>query len=152
MCLAAARRVADVVVTIMAQRDVCHSPLAEMLYLAYVVLKSQTVLYAEDDAVTPAALVTVDIGRGARYGETRRGPAADILNLVEDKVGIRRRAVDSEIDTLAEPLPQFGLWKIADHLDSVNEPLVHLGQVIEDAAVTAQEIDTLGEEHRGVTV
>ena len=88
--VAAAGRVADIVVTIMTERDIDDTPLSEMLHIGQFVTESQAVLNTKHDAATPFALVFIKVLRRTGNAEITAVGLHDILNLIENGIGIGR--------------------------------------------------------------
>lgn len=88
VCVAAACRVADVVVAIVAERDIYNATLGEVAYVSKVVLESQSVFNAEEDRLTSVALILIQVGRRACDTDVVAVLSDDLLELVKDKVSI----------------------------------------------------------------
>ena len=85
MSVAAAGTVADVVVAVVTERDVDNAAPCEISYVGYVVVKRQSVLYAEHYGAASLALVFIQVGRRARYAQVAVVGVYYLLYLVEDK-------------------------------------------------------------------
>ena len=164
--VAAAGGVADVVVTIVAKRDIDDTPLGKMLHIGQFMTESQAVFNAEHDAATPLALVFVKVLRGAGNAEITAVGLHDILYLVENGIGIGRRSDRNRLRTIGQmgwlhprgihflrkTLADFGLWQIGYHRDSLLTAVLHLVHIHEDTGIALLEMDTLREEHRRVAM
>lgn len=84
MGIAAAGTIADIIITIMAERDINDAALGEMLHVTDIVLQGETVLDAEHDALSAIPLIAIKIGRSAGYAEILPVLAHNLFYLVED--------------------------------------------------------------------
>ena len=67
-----------------------------MLYVCHVVVQGQSVLNAEHNALAPLPLVFVQVAGGAGNTDIPTVVAHNLLDLVEDQVGIGHRTVHVE--------------------------------------------------------
>ena len=88
MCGFPTATVADVVVAIMAECDIHHSPVGKVLDVIYVALKGKPILNAKHDGLQSSTLVGPQLPWSAGKGKILTVFSHYILYLVEDKVGI----------------------------------------------------------------
>ncbi len=155
MGVLASCRVADEVITVVAEGDVGYAPVLEVGEQRQVVFYRQSVLYAQDNRLLARLLVGIEVIGCACQGEIVTVLLDDRRYLVEDGIGIRVRSgewgVGSwERNLIAESLSRLGLWQIGHHEDGIQTTFRHLVQVYEDAWVALMEVDALRKEHRGV--
>ena len=65
MSVASLSRIAHVIVTVMAERDVNHTPLCKVAHILKVMTQSQSVLNAEHYRLATFALIFVEVARRA---------------------------------------------------------------------------------------
>ena len=150
--VAAARGVANVVVSVVAKRDIGDASLGEVLHVLHVVVERQSVLNGKHDALAAFPLVFIQVGRCAGDADVAVVLAHDVLNLVEDEVGILHGTAHGEGHLLRELLANLGLRQVCRHGDGALPSLGHFLKVHQDARVALVEMYALGEEHRGVAV
>ncbi len=161
--IAAARRVADVVIAVMAKRYVHHTALREVLHVGNVVLKSQSVLYGKHDALAPFALVFIQIGGCPGYADISGVLPYDAFYSVEYQVGIRSgrywvRHIAAyaprigHVHLRRECLAYLGLGQIGGHGHGILPAIGHLMQVYEYSVVTMVEVYALWKEHGRVAM
>ena len=164
--VASAGRVADVVVTVVAERDINHATLCEVFYVLELMLQGEAVLDGEHDAFASLALVFVEVGRRTRYADVALVLLYDVLNFVEDEVGIdcRRKMVKCvckvwieafqsfDIDLRGECLADLRLREVGCHCNGILPSFGHLVQIVEYPRVTLVEPYALWKEHRRVAV
>ncbi len=152
MGIAAAGTIADIIIAIMAERDINDAALGEMLHVADIVLQGEAVLNTEHDALSALPLIAVKIGRSAGYAEIIAVLTHDFLYLVEDEIGILQRSLHIEGHLAAEALAYLRLRQISHHGGSILMSIGHLVKIYEDAGVAMIELDALREEHRSITM
>ena len=91
MSVAAPCRVADVVVTVVAEGDIDHATLCETLHISEVVLQCETVLDGKHNGLATTPFVFVEISRSTCNAQVIAVVADDVFYLVEDTVGIGER-------------------------------------------------------------
>ena len=153
MRVAAARRVADVVVAIVAERDVGHAALRKSTDVFELVLQRKTVFNGQNDGFQPHSLVFTEVVGRAGESQVRLLLLDDGFNLVENAVGV---CIGRESGQMRRERREFlvGLWlrQIGRHRNAVQTPVGHLVQIDEDARVALLEMDALREEHRRVAM
>lgn len=152
MGIAATGTIADIIITIMAKRDINDAALGEMLHVTDIVLQGETILYAEHDALSAFPLIAVEIGRSAGYAEILAVLAHNLFYLVEDEVGILRRPLYIESHLAAEALAYLRLWQVSYHRGSILMTVGHLMEIYQDAGIAMIKPDALREEHRSITM
>ena len=93
MCVAPFGRVADVIVSVVAQGDIDNSALREVLDVLDVMLQSQSVLNPEHDALSSFALIFVKVGGSTGDTEVSAVLFDNVLYLVKDQIGISHRTI-----------------------------------------------------------
>src|SRR5574344_168995 len=144
--------VADVVVAIMAEGDIHHSPIGKVLHVGDVALKGKSVLYAEHNGFLSVILVGNEFGRSAGKGKIAIVGSNDVLYLIEYQVGIFLWTVDIKAHVLSEGLTLLGLRQISHHDSGILTTIGHLVQIHKQLRVTAVEAHIVGKEHRCVAV
>ena len=96
MRIAAPGRIADIVVTIMAERHIDDAPLCKVAELLQLTVQSQSVLDAQHDALPALPLVGIQVCRRTGDAEISTISVHDLLYLVEYQVRISRRSRDVE--------------------------------------------------------
>ena len=81
-------RVANVVVAVVAERDVSHATLRKAFYVLQFVFERKTVFDGQNDGFTAFSLVFVEVGRRACEAQILLVLLDDFLDLVENTVGI----------------------------------------------------------------
>lgn len=152
MGIAAAGTIADIIITIMAERDINDAALGEMLHVTDIVLQGETVLDAEHDALSAFPLIAVKIGRSTGYAEILAVLAHNLFYLVEDEVGILRRSLYIKSHLAAEALAYLRLWQVSYHRGSILMTIGHLMEINQDAGIAMIKLDALREEHRSITM
>ena len=84
----AAGTVADVVVAIVAKSDIDNAPLRKMLHVLQVMVQGQSVLDAQQNALTPFALVLIEVSGSAGNAEITAVAPHNVLNLIENEIGV----------------------------------------------------------------
>ncbi len=153
MGIAAAGTIADVIITIMAKRDINDAALGEMLHVSDIVLQGETILYAEHDALSAFTAYRCTDSAGVRamlrYWTVL---AHNLFYLVEDEVGILRRSLYIESHLAAEALAYLRLWQVSYHRGSILMSVGHLVKIYQDAGIAMIKPDALREEHRSITM
>ena len=152
MGIATAGTIADIIITIMAERDINDAALGEMLHVTDIVLQGKAVLNTEHDALSALPLIAVKIGRSAGYAEILAVLAHNLFYLVEDEVGILRRSLYIESHLAAEALAYLRLWQVSYHRGSILMTIGHLMEINQDAGIAMIKLDALREEHRSITM
>ena len=152
MGIAAAGTIADIIITIMAERDINDAALGEMLHVTDIVLQGEAVLNTEHNALSAFPLIAVKIGRSAGYAEILAVLAHNLFYLVEDEVGILRRSLYIESHLAAEALAYLRLWQVSYHRGSILMTIGHLMEINQDAGIAMIKLDALREEHRSITM
>ena len=152
MGIAAAGTIADIIITIMAERDINNAALGEMLHVTDIVLQGETVLDAEHDALSAIPLIAIKIGRSAGYAEILPVLAHNLFYLIEDEVGILRRSLYIESHLAAEALAYLRLWQVSYHRGSILMTIGHLMEINQDAGIAMIKLDALREEHWSITM
>ena len=152
MGIATAGTIADIIITIMAERDINDAALGEMLHVTDIVLQGKAVLNTEHDALSALPLIAVKIGRSAGYAEILAVLAHNLFYLVEDEVGILRRSLYIESHLTAEALTYLRLWQVSYHRGSILMTIGHLMEINQDAGIAMIKLDALREEHRSITM
>ena len=147
-----ARAVADVVVSVVAERDVGYATFSEVRNVCKVVLYGQTVFYSQNDALLSSRLVGIKLLGRAGQSHILVVFGNDVFNLVKDEVGIVSRPFHIESDLLAEGFTWFRLWQISHHGGGILAPFGHLMQVYEYAWVALVEPNVKREEHRRIAM
>ena len=148
----AARRVAYLIVAIVTKSDVYYAAVGKVLHVPQVVLYRKTVLYTYHQRFYSIALVAQQVLTASRQGDVSRVAEHNLVNLVEDKVGVSFRCVDGEWCYVGESFLRLRLWQICHHRHRVRPALVHFVQVVEHFWVAMVEAHALREEHRRVAV
>lgn len=104
MGVVASGRIADVIVAIMAKGDIGYATLDEMLKVGDIILNSQTILYAEHDALFACLFVEQYLVRGTSKGEVLRLLVDKALDGVEDEIGVSLRRIDVEVHLMGKIL------------------------------------------------
>ena len=133
MGIAAAGTIADIIITIMAERDINDAALGEMLHVTDIVLQGETVLDTEHNALSAFPLIAVKIGRSSGNTQVVAVLAHDFLNLVEDEIGILQRSLHVEGYFAAEALAYLRLRQVSHHGGSILMSVGHLVQIDETA-------------------
>ena len=94
----ASGRVTKIVVTIMAERHIDNAALGKMLQVLQLAVEGQTVLNTKHDGLAAVALVLVEVARRAGNAQVGLVLADNLLDLVEDKVGIFGWSGNIEVD------------------------------------------------------
>ena len=94
----AAGRVTDIIITIVAERHIDNAALGEVLQGLQLAVESQTVFDAKHDRFPAVALIFIQIAGGAGDAQIGLVVIDNLLDLVEDEVGIFRGACHVEID------------------------------------------------------
>ena len=146
-------RVADVVVAVVAERDIGHATLCESLYVFEFVLERQTVFDGQNDGFAAFSLVFVEVGRRTGEAQILLVLLDDGFDLVENAVSVGTGRVSGGVRChRRERLAHFRLRQIGRHNDSVHPALGHLVQIDENPLVALFEMDALREEHRRVAM
>ena len=144
--------VAQVVVAIMAQRDIDHAAFGKVPDVLELSAECQTVLDAQHDAFAAVALVLVEVAGGAGNTKVAVVLTYNFLDFIEDQVGILCRTLHVEVYLAREGLADFRLRQVGYHDSGILPALRHLVQVDENARVTLLKVNTLREEHRCVAM
>ena len=144
--VAARGGVADVVVAIMAEGDINHATILEMLQALQMAVEGEAVLDAEHDALQTTVLVEPEVVGGAGQGDIGTVLGDNLFDLVEDAVGKGRGPFDG-LGVRGE-----GLGQVGHHDGGVLTALGHLMEIDEDLGVALVEVDAFGEKHGGVAV
>ena len=152
MGITATGTITDIVIAIMTKGNIHNTTLCKVLYIAQVMLQSQTVFYTQHDALSALALIAIQVGRCTGYTEVSPILADDFLYLIEDKIGILSRSLHIKSHLAAEAFTYLRLRQISHHGSSILASIGHLMQIYENAGITMIELDALREEHRCITM
>ena len=144
--------VADVVVAVVAQRDIHHSAPCKVLHVGRVVLNGESVFNPEHYGMPPGALVSVQVGRRLSDAKVRNVLVYNAFERVEDVVGVCFRTVKPRRHLVGKRLAGLGLRQIGGHYDRILSPFVHLVKVNKYARVAPVEVYALRKEHRRVAM
>ena len=144
--------VADVVITVMAEGDIHHSPIGKVLDIVYITLESQTILYAKHYGLKSSTLVGPQLVGSACKGEILTVFGYNVFYLVEYQVSIFLGTVYVEAHILTECLILLGLRQICHHDCRVLSAVGHLVQINKELRVAAVEAHSIGKEHRRVAM
>ena len=136
----------------MTEGDIHHPAIGEMLQVFKFSFECQSVFDTEHDTLQSLVLVHPELVGGTGDRDIVFVPTDDLLNLIEDQVGIGLRTRNIEAHIIGELLPCLGLWQISHHDRGILTTLGHLLQINEDLRITLVEMDALGKEHRGVAM
>ena len=139
----------------MAEGDVDHAATGKVVEVGQVILQGQAVLNAEHDALATRPFVGPEVGGSAGKGEVIAIGSYNLLNTVEDAVGVslwRGSKVVGHYFPFTVLVVPACLWQVGHHDGGVEPSLGHLMQVNEQTVVTGGEVDALGEEHGGVAM
>ena len=150
--IAATGTIANIIIPIMAERNIDDATLSKMLHVGKVVSKRQSVLYTEHDTLSSLPLVAIEVGR--RTGDTQVIAILthNSLYLVKDQVGILGRTSHIKIYLAAEGLTQLRLRQVSHHRRCILMTVGHFMQIYQNTGVAMVETDTLREEHRRIAM
>ena len=150
--IAASGRVTDIIVAIVTECDIDHTPLCEMLQICEVAFKRQSVLDAEHNALATLVLVHPEIVGRTCNADIRTVLSDNRLYLIKDEVGIGLGSADIETYLLGEGLAWLRLWQVAHHDGGILTTFRHLMEIDQNLRITMVEMNSLREEHRGIAM
>ena len=145
MFVVATGRVADVVVAVVAECHIDHTPLAEGFDIVDVVADGVAVFDAEHDGAFASAFESPEVVGGVGDIDSCAVLCHHFLDLGEDLVCLGGGVLKGCLVTLL-------LFEIGDHDAGIEVSFGHLVEVNEYLGVTGCEVDALREEHGGVAM
>ena len=132
-------RVADIIITVVAERHIDDTSLSEMLQVVQIAIKGNAILNAKHDELL--AVVLLKYQQCGIFDDSHiiLMLTDNLLYLVEDTVGIFGRILGR-------------LRQVCHHDSGILATVSHLMQIDENTVVTLTEINPLREEHRSITV
>ena len=147
MGIAATGRVAYIVIAIVTQRHIDDSTLGKVLQTLQLPINGKAIFYTQHNAVATLLFVRIQVCRCTGNTQKILILLDHCLNLVEDEVGILRRACHIKGNLRRKGLSLLGLRKIGHHDGSILMTLRHLVKINKNARITTAEIDALREKH-----
>ena len=148
----AARRVAYLIVSIMAQCDIHDATFGKVLHILQVIFYSQSVLNTNHNRLLSCPLVGFKLCPIASQSHIIGMCKHRLVYLVEYKVGISTRSIHIKRSYVYKVFALFRLWQISHHSYSIRTSIAHLMQVVAYARVAMVEINISRKEHRCVAM